>query len=432
MGWERKRGKLHELNLLLRGDNDTTFLPPDEKLPDGVVHVMTLDADTKMTRDSVTKLVGKLSHPLNRPVIDEADAPRRRGLLDPAAARDGIADDGRRSVLLPARLLGQSRPRPLRLRRVRPLPGRVRRRHLHRQGALPCRRLRGGAEGPHPRKHRAQPRPSGRRAEPLRRWSPTSRSSRTIRRAIRSTPRATTAGRAATGSCCATSSIRRSGVPALSRWKMIDNLRRSLTPIFWVMAAIAGWTLLPFTQAAQWQALLILALFMAPTFQIIDSILPKSSDATARGHFSGARPRRRLRYGHGGGEGRADGASGLDDGRCHRAHALPPVRQPQEPARMALGVRGAQDRRNRSDVLLRLHVRRGADRARRADDPGRGGFDRRLRRLLLRHLLGRFARLRLADQPLGRDGRPAARVAIRREGPARRSRGAPGPISRAR
>ena len=27
MGWERKRGKLHELNLLLRGDRDTSFLP---------------------------------------------------------------------------------------------------------------------------------------------------------------------------------------------------------------------------------------------------------------------------------------------------------------------------------------------------------------------------------------------------------------------
>nr|MBA3446320.1 DUF3131 domain-containing protein [Pseudaminobacter sp.] len=78
----------------------------------------------------------------------------------------------------------------------------------------------------------------------------------------------------------------RSGVPALSRWKMIDNLRRSLTPIFWVAASIAGWTLLPFTQAAQWQALLILSLFMAPTFAIVDAILPKSRDATARGHFS--------------------------------------------------------------------------------------------------------------------------------------------------
>ncbi len=70
MGWERKRGKLHELNLLLRGDPDTTFLPPDAPLPDGVVHVMTLDADTRMMRDAVDRLVGKLCHPLNRPVID--------------------------------------------------------------------------------------------------------------------------------------------------------------------------------------------------------------------------------------------------------------------------------------------------------------------------------------------------------------------------
>jgi cyclic beta-1,2-glucan synthetase len=78
----------------------------------------------------------------------------------------------------------------------------------------------------------------------------------------------------------------RSGVPALSRWKMVDNLRRSLTPIFWVMACVAGWALLPFTQAAQWQALLILSLFMAPTFDIVNGILPKSGDQTPRGHFS--------------------------------------------------------------------------------------------------------------------------------------------------
>ncbi len=70
MGWERKRGKLHELNLLLRGETDTTFLPPDASLPEDVVYVMTLDSDTRMLRDTVTRLVGKLAHPLNRPVID--------------------------------------------------------------------------------------------------------------------------------------------------------------------------------------------------------------------------------------------------------------------------------------------------------------------------------------------------------------------------
>ncbi len=70
MGWERKRGKLHELDLLLRGDSDTTFLPPDVPLPENVVHVMTLDADTRTTRDAVATLVGKLCHPLNRPHFD--------------------------------------------------------------------------------------------------------------------------------------------------------------------------------------------------------------------------------------------------------------------------------------------------------------------------------------------------------------------------
>ena len=61
---------------------------------------------------------------------------------------------------------------------------------------------------------------------------------------------------------------RRAAIPSLSRWKMIDNLRRTLTPISWVIASIAGWTALPFDLAAQFQALLILMLFMAPTFDV--------------------------------------------------------------------------------------------------------------------------------------------------------------------
>ncbi|KAF0225225.1 MAG: cyclic beta-1 2-glucan [Rhodospirillaceae bacterium] len=70
MGWERKRGKLHELNRLLRGATDTSFMavagmalcvPPD------VRYVITLDADTRLPRDAAVRLVGKMAHPLNRP-----------------------------------------------------------------------------------------------------------------------------------------------------------------------------------------------------------------------------------------------------------------------------------------------------------------------------------------------------------------------------
>jgi cyclic beta-1,2-glucan synthetase len=72
MGWERKRGKLHELNRLLRGATDTTFLDTASRPPVDARYVVTLDSDTRLPRDAVQRLVGKMAHPLNRPRIDTA------------------------------------------------------------------------------------------------------------------------------------------------------------------------------------------------------------------------------------------------------------------------------------------------------------------------------------------------------------------------
>jgi cyclic beta-1,2-glucan synthetase len=73
MGWERKRGKLHEFNQLLRGSTNTTFLSlrgrPPEMIP-GVRYVITLDADTRLPRGTAGRLVGTMAHPLNRPKFD--------------------------------------------------------------------------------------------------------------------------------------------------------------------------------------------------------------------------------------------------------------------------------------------------------------------------------------------------------------------------
>ncbi len=73
MGWERKRGKLHEFNRLLRGAKDTSFMPIHGQAacasPD-VRYVITLDADTKLPIGAVQQLVGTAAHPLNRPVLD--------------------------------------------------------------------------------------------------------------------------------------------------------------------------------------------------------------------------------------------------------------------------------------------------------------------------------------------------------------------------
>ncbi|HEV3340130.1 MAG TPA: glucoamylase family protein, partial [Pirellulales bacterium] len=87
MGYERKRGKLAELNALTRGGardrfsqvvGDTSILPE-------VRYVITLDTDTQLPRGSAREMVGAMAHPLNRPVLDRQ---RRRvvegyGILQP-------------------------------------------------------------------------------------------------------------------------------------------------------------------------------------------------------------------------------------------------------------------------------------------------------------------------------------------------------------
>ena len=155
IGWERKRGKLHELNRLLRGATDTTFLavggrPP--VVPSGVRYVITLDADTRLPRGAARRLVGKMAHPLNRPRLDPRTRPRGRGLRRAAAARHAVAADRPRGIAVPARLLRSGRHRSVRVRRLRRLPGPLRGRLLHRQGHLRRRRLRGRArQGGFPR-----------------------------------------------------------------------------------------------------------------------------------------------------------------------------------------------------------------------------------------------------------------------------------------
>ena len=73
MGWERKRGKLEEFNDLLRDpDAETTYTIVEGDLReatqgDAVRYVLTLDADTRTTPDSARALVATAAHPLNRP-----------------------------------------------------------------------------------------------------------------------------------------------------------------------------------------------------------------------------------------------------------------------------------------------------------------------------------------------------------------------------
>jgi cyclic beta-1,2-glucan synthetase len=71
MGWERKRGKLLDLNRLLRGGSDAFPVKVgDTQVLPRVRYVITLDADTQLPRDSAAQLIGAIAHPLNQAVID--------------------------------------------------------------------------------------------------------------------------------------------------------------------------------------------------------------------------------------------------------------------------------------------------------------------------------------------------------------------------
>ncbi|HPV00934.1 MAG TPA: glucoamylase family protein [Clostridiales bacterium] len=74
MGWERKRGAIIEFNRLLRGAQDTSFgiISGDMSALPHIRYVITLDADTCLPMGAAKRLIGAMAHPLNRAVFNEA------------------------------------------------------------------------------------------------------------------------------------------------------------------------------------------------------------------------------------------------------------------------------------------------------------------------------------------------------------------------
>ena len=74
IGWERKRGKLEELNGLILGQRDETlpsivYVGDIDRLTD-IRYIITLDSDTQLPRDSARRMIETLAHPLNQPRFD--------------------------------------------------------------------------------------------------------------------------------------------------------------------------------------------------------------------------------------------------------------------------------------------------------------------------------------------------------------------------
>ncbi|MDP3439636.1 MAG: cyclic beta 1-2 glucan synthetase, partial [Azonexus sp.] len=90
MGYERKRGKLADLNALLRGGGKEAFslIVGDTTALAEVKYVITLDTDTQLPRDTARQFVGTMAHPLNRPQFDPVKqrVTEGYGILQPRVA----------------------------------------------------------------------------------------------------------------------------------------------------------------------------------------------------------------------------------------------------------------------------------------------------------------------------------------------------------
>ena len=84
MGRERKRGKIEEFINLLRDDVNTyNVLSSDIKELKKAKYIITLDEDTVLPMESAKKLIGKMSHILNIPIIKESRVIRGYAVMQP-------------------------------------------------------------------------------------------------------------------------------------------------------------------------------------------------------------------------------------------------------------------------------------------------------------------------------------------------------------
>ncbi|SFU70784.1 cyclic beta-1,2-glucan synthetase [Nitrosomonas eutropha] len=285
MGWERKRGKLQEFNALLRGDASTTYFTPDNPLPEDVKYVLTLDADTRTTRDAIARLVGKLAHPLNHPIFDTENRQLRTGygILQPRITPSLTVGD---KASLFQRISSTNRGMNPYVFAVSDIY-----QDLFAEGIFTGKGLyhidtmTAALQGRIPENtvlsHDLLEGAYARAAlvtdievvedYPTRYLVDSARRHRWVRGDWQLLPWIFNP---------------KSGLSMLSRCQMIDNLRRSITPISWIAAAIAGWTLLSSELATEWLVLLALCLFLPQAPGLLSALLRRDSRTTLGSHFA--------------------------------------------------------------------------------------------------------------------------------------------------
>ncbi len=215
-----------------------------------VRYCITLDSDTRLPRDAAKRLIGIIAHPLNRPHFDRGLGPRHRGLRHPAAARQ--RDDGQRGGSLFARtyaghtgvdpyttavsdvyqdLFGEGIFTGKGLYDVdafaAALDGRVPENALLSHDLFEALRAHGARD-----RHRGRGRLSLQRPRARAAAAPLG-ARRLADSLVAVSVRAVAHG------------LVRNRLPLIARWKILDNLRRSLMPPATLLLLVLGWTVLP-------------------------------------------------------------------------------------------------------------------------------------------------------------------------------------------
>ena len=289
MGWERKRGSLVELNHALRGSHDVSFShrSGDESFLTGVTFVLTIDADTQLPRDSARKLVSTIAHPMNRARYEPGE-PRvlsgygliqpRVSMSLPASARSlfawlhsgptgldpyaGAVSDTYQDVFGEGSFTGKGIYEVNVFNAV--LEGRVPENTLLSHDLVEGCYLRVGLASDievlddYPATYRAH-------AARLHRW--VRGDWQTLPWLLPSVP--TERGREP------------NPLSRLHRWKILDNLRRSLVPAALLLLMTVGWALLP-GHAWAWPLATALIVLFPVYFSAVDGLLTRSTNVPFR------------------------------------------------------------------------------------------------------------------------------------------------------
>jgi cyclic beta-1,2-glucan synthetase len=292
MGWERKRGKLHELNRVIAGARDTSFVATGEELnkfPADVRFVITLDADTRLPIDGARRLIGKLAHPLNRPVIDRqaGRVVTGHGILQPRVTPS--LPIGREGSLYQRTFSGPNGLDPYAFAVSDVYQDLFEEGSYVGKGIYQVGAFEAATEGQVPENAilshdllegilaRAGLATDIEVVEefPSRYEVAAARQHRWTRGDWQLLPWIFGFGRKGRNA---------RGLPVIGRWKLFDNLRRSLSAPAALLALLLGW-LLPFEAAAVWTGFVVLTLLVPPALPVLTGLWLRQPGISASQHL---------------------------------------------------------------------------------------------------------------------------------------------------